>query len=217
MFSESVINIRLYRPMCVAYKYDLIVLFIKTYKMRVLLFVAALAGLTLFSTCKNNDDDGQMMPENPIEGCCDNAPLIEEFGPANMYVPNMFTPNNDGVNDVFLPFTNDGVDRIESFTVADSEGNMVHEAVAFQPNTFQFAWDGKVGDEVVQGLYTYTIVVKDVDGGIHFFNGQVCSYTCGQGLWPENGSTDCNFGLQHDGEGGFAPSVISGESGCDEE
>ncbi|MFN6038745.1 MAG: PKD domain-containing protein, partial [Bacteroidota bacterium] len=96
-------------------------------------------------------------------GCIDsiNHPVV--IGPEFvLYVPNAFTPNGDGVNDVFYP-QGMGLDT-ESFElmIFDRWGNLI-----YTNNDFYKAWDGKPNgkDEVVmQDVYVWKITVKTYDG-----------------------------------------------------
>jgi gliding motility-associated-like protein len=75
-----------------------------------------------------------------------------------LLVPNAFTPNGDGLNDVFLPKTL----FISSFalTVYNSWGEAI-----FHSNDLSQGWDGKKGgQECPVGVYAYTVDVSDPQG-----------------------------------------------------
>ena len=96
-------------------------------------------------------------------GCIDsiNHPVV--IGPEFViYVPNAFTPNGDGVNDVFYP-QGMGIDT-ETFElwIFDRWGNLV-----FNTNDFYKSWDGKPNGKeevVMQDVYVWKITVKTFDG-----------------------------------------------------
>ncbi len=79
--------------------------------------------------------------------CVDNCPLYE--------LPNVFTPNGDGANDLFIPFTSRFVDRIE-MQIFNRWGGLVHET-----NDPMINWDGKnlKGNDLAEGVYYYTCKV----------------------------------------------------------
>jgi gliding motility-associated-like protein len=83
----------------------------------------------------------------------------------SFFVPNAFSPNNDGLNDVFRTFTT-GVKKFELF-LFDSFGKMV-----FNTSNVEESWDGTYdGKPAPQGIYVYQVVmVKDSD--IVVFNEQ---------------------------------------------
>ena len=69
--------------------------------------------------------------------------VVNEFCPANIFVPNTFTPNGDGTNDFWMPVGNN-LAEIE-LQVFDRWGGIV-----FQTNVVGDAWDGRVGGEFVK-------------------------------------------------------------------
>ena len=83
---------------------------------------------------------------------------IEDCGPDDdLYVPNVFSPNDDNVNDVFTLFN--GVD-VEVLTIAgtifDRWGNMI-----FQSSLVPFVWDGRFHeDKMMPGVYVYVVEVR---------------------------------------------------------
>lgn len=68
----------------------------------------------------------------------DSLEVIVKNCPANIYFPSAFTPNGDGINDVFRPVTKE---RFMYFDLAIF--NRLGQRV-FHTNTSQTAWDGKV-------------------------------------------------------------------------
>ncbi|SEP96783.1 PKD domain-containing protein [Neolewinella agarilytica] len=83
-----------------------------------------------------------------------------------VYIPNTFTPNQDGRNDLFrirseFPL---GIDTIESFQIFDRWGQVVFEQREFPPNDPAYGWDGRKNGEMVQlGIYVYQVVVRYFD------------------------------------------------------
>ena len=93
-----------------------------------------------------------------------------------VYIPNTFTPNQDGRNDLFRVRSRfvAGIESIESFQVFDRWGQVVFEEREFAPNDPAFGWDGRKGGEMVQlGVYVYQVVVRYVDGEKVVLSGQV--------------------------------------------
>jgi gliding motility-associated-like protein len=74
--------------------------------------------------------------------------------PTTLYVPNTFSPNGDGVNDVFKA-EGDGITKFEMM-VYDRWGQMV-----FYSTDINKGWDGKVnGGSEVSVLDTYVYVIN---------------------------------------------------------
>lgn len=105
------------------------------------------------------------------KGCVDTIvrPIVvgEDFG---IYVPNAFTPNGDGINDIFQP-KGFGIVKYE-LQIFDRWGERI-----FSTKTFEEGWDGKFGsrggDICENGSYTWLINVTSVFGKAHEFKGHV--------------------------------------------
>ncbi len=67
------------------------------------------------------------------------------------YIPNIFSPNNDGINDLFRPFSE--VVTFEKLTIFDRWGNNLYETQERDP-----FWNGKFqGNDCMPGIYVYLI------------------------------------------------------------
>ncbi len=93
--------------------------------------------------------------------------LVEE----RLVLPNVFSPNNDGKNDVFLPFFGDENDN--PITLPDGRGILDYldvweiriynrwGSLVFENNNVQPGWDGKIeGEPVAEGTYYCVISFK---------------------------------------------------------
>jgi gliding motility-associated-like protein len=74
----------------------------------------------------------------------------------DVYVPTVFTPNGDGVNDVFTISVGSDLQVVSlSCSVFDRWGNMVYNAEGLN-----FAWDGRFQEnELLPGVYVYQIIL----------------------------------------------------------
>lgn len=78
---------------------------------------------------------------------------------ANVFVPNTFSPNNDGMNDLFFP-RGKGVAHIKSFTVFNRWGAVIFQKNNFDINDAQAGWDGTFnGTMVGPDVYMYNLDV----------------------------------------------------------
>lgn len=74
-----------------------------------------------------------------LNGCLDSiCKEITITGAPNLYIPNAFTPNNDGDNDVFIPFISGILQREFTFMIFDRWGIKIFES----DNPFTINWDG---------------------------------------------------------------------------
>jgi gliding motility-associated-like protein len=76
----------------------------------------------------------------------------------SIYVPNAFTPNGDGINDVFYVYGN-GIEELH-FIIANRWGEVV-----FESYDLNSGWDGIYrGEQVVPDVYVYYVEAKFCDG-----------------------------------------------------
>ncbi|MFT6359488.1 MAG: gliding motility-associated-like protein [Saprospiraceae bacterium] len=59
-----------------------------------------------------------------------------------IFVPNVFSPNGDGMNDFLLIFADSGVEEIAEFKIFSRWGSLIFEQNNFQPNDPVYGWDG---------------------------------------------------------------------------
>ncbi|MEM9527737.1 MAG: gliding motility-associated C-terminal domain-containing protein, partial [Bacteroidota bacterium] len=91
------------------------------------------------------------------------------------YVPNAFSPNGDGVNEVFRIFPGPGVEEILSFAVYDRWGGQVFLAENVDPASELAAWDGRLenNQDPGVGVYVYVVAVRMLDGSVERKAGDV--------------------------------------------
>ncbi len=90
-----------------------------------------------------------------------------------IYIPNAFTPNNDGRNDRFYIIGN-GVDKIKRLIVFDRWGKEIFLKENIPGNNPAFGWDGTVnGYEQPPGVYTYITDVICGDGAVFRLQGTI--------------------------------------------
>ena len=88
-----------------------------------------------------------------------------------IFVPNTFTPNGDGLNDIFM-IRGIAATKIDYFRVLDRWGRLVFEATSGVPNDPQWGWDGtdRQGKKLNPDVYVYTYEIQCVNG--NFVTGQ---------------------------------------------
>ena len=110
------------------------------------------------------------------EGGCESREsiFIEVLKARLIYIPNGFSPDGDGVNDLFYPFAGPGVTDILDFKVFDRWGDLVFADGGFMPNDPTHGWDGTFrGQRMGTGVYTYFIEVRFEDGVSEVYKGGV--------------------------------------------
>ena len=87
---------------------------------------------------------------------------------SNLYVPNAFTPNGDGVNDLFFPII-DFVPAEFYLLIYNLWGNIVLET----KDPAQ-GWNGTFnGAKVPQGVYIYSLSIKTLEGKASYKRGEI--------------------------------------------
>jgi gliding motility-associated-like protein len=104
----------------------------------------------------------QLIVEN--NGCFDTVSKhVIIYLDALLFVPNAFTPNDDGVNDIFIPQITGVEDGSYFFIVFDRWGKEV-----FETSDVKQGWDGKYkGNDVSVGVFSYLIEYKEIKGIKH--------------------------------------------------
>ncbi|GLR15643.1 T9SS type B sorting domain-containing protein [Portibacter lacus] len=77
-----------------------------------------------------------------------------------LYQPNIFSPNDDGVNDIFF-IDSDQAFEFSSFTIFDRWGNMMFKEQNGVTGDASVGWDGY---QNLQGVYIYVMIVEFPDG-----------------------------------------------------
>ena len=101
--------------------------------------------------------------------------LISVIEQRKAYIPNGFTPNGDGINDIFVPFGGEGVVGIARFEVYNRWGQMVHSATNFSPGDPTFGWDGYLAGntEAPSAVYVFVVEYEFIDGKTSLYSGDV--------------------------------------------
>lgn len=96
------------------------------------------------------------------EGGCsatDNVTVFTTCTSENIFIPNTFSPNGDGVNDIFYP-RGTGLNRIRGMKIFNRWGQLVFERSNFYANDPASGWDGSIGGkEVSPDAYTFVIEI----------------------------------------------------------
>ena len=108
-------------------------------------------------------------------GCTAEDTYMIEIGKRrNIYVPNIFTPNFDGVNDIF--YIQGGIDvvSISELIIYDRWGNMVYYKPDVGKNVQSDGWNGRFnGNLSPSGVYSYYFLVYFTDGKSRRYEGSI--------------------------------------------
>ncbi len=111
-------------------------------------------------------------------GCVDEDQIVVRVRKDRLiYIPNIFTPNEDGNNDYFMIYGGQGVKEVKTFRIFNRWGEILHEKYSFPPvesNTVDFGWDGKFRGEVLNpAVFVYFAEIEFIDGRVEIYKGDV--------------------------------------------
>ena len=104
-------------------------------------------------------------------GCVDTVShtitIVEEI---NIHVPNSFSPDGDGVNDIFRPYGEGYSLSGYEMYIYDRWGELL-----FSSNDFNFGWDGKIKGATLttNEVFVYKILVKSLSGKSYQYTGHI--------------------------------------------
>lgn len=109
------------------------------------------------------------------KGCTTSDTInINILDPDIIFIPNVFSPNGDGINDKLLIFASDQVKSIKMFEVFDRWGEKLYSALDMPLNDPEFGWDGKLkGQKANEGVYVYYVLVELNNGKQRLFKGDL--------------------------------------------
>ena len=110
-----------------------------------------------------------------VNGCKGSDQIIIDVDKnRNIYLPNVFSPDGNGINDEFHPFVGAGVKQINSLQIFDRWGELVFATKEFDPDDRTSWWDGRYRNKKVNpGVYVYLMEVTFLDGVTLVYRGDV--------------------------------------------
>lgn len=113
------------------------------------------------STTKTEPILSQPSAPQPDENEPEEEPFFEEFPEVSntLFVPNAFTPDGDGLNDIFLAQCSEELADFEMI-ISDRRGSIL-----FRSKDIQQGWNGEhKGNILPQGTYIYVIIYRTLQG-----------------------------------------------------
>ena len=109
------------------------------------------------------------------DGCTDSDKItvfVKKERP--VYVPNAFSPNNDGTNDELVIYAGSSIVQIKSFLIFSRWGETVYQFYNFQPNDPTYGWNGKHrGNPLDPAVFTWFAEIEFIDGRTEIYEGDV--------------------------------------------
>ncbi|MBK7409634.1 MAG: gliding motility-associated C-terminal domain-containing protein [Saprospirales bacterium] len=110
-----------------------------------------------------------------LNGCSAQGTVEVLIEKPTIYVPNTFSPNFDGINDVFTLYTAPGTLReIRQMRIYSRWGDKIFEAYSIQPNDIHAGWNGTSHGKIVDvGVFTWMVEIEWADGTVEWLKGDV--------------------------------------------
>lgn len=144
--------------------------------------------------------------------CCCNT--IFSAGSGSIFIPSMFTPNADGINDSFRPIGNSNTKYIYDVKITDAYNNLLYTIDTCFGTINSTSWNGYINANTRhRGIIQVSCKVLDLSNIVSVISAQSCSFVCDI---PSNVLTNlpnCKFESMYDPVSGSTP-YASGETDC---
>lgn len=110
--------------------------------------------------------------------CVDSISKVVFVRRCDVYIPNLFTPNNDGKDDFFTAYGGVNTSLIRSVKIFDRWGEMVFSKENYPLNVEYLGWDGSVSTRsksygLNSTVFIYMIEIEFTDGTTEVFSGDI--------------------------------------------
>ncbi len=120
--------------------------------------------------------------QNKYSACCGAESVDYVHSDMSIYVPNVFTPNKDSINDLFFPHLNGKVVEVIDFTIYTPVGDTV---LFYRPSIVfsrinNYGWNGlREGfKEPYVGGFKYSMRIVNKQGETKLIEGRACRLDC---------------------------------------
>ena len=101
--------------------------------------------------------------------------IVYVIAKGKFYLPNIFSPNGDGINDEIRIIPSPGIQRVLQWAVFDRWGNAVYGKTDFDPTDPSVFWDGRTstGEEVNPGVFAYVLEIQLINSKTEVHHGDI--------------------------------------------
>ena len=116
-----------------------------------------------------------MVSATDDKGCRAEASIrVIVVGNTRVFIPDAFSPNFDGINDIFSVQAADGEVTILELAIYDRWGNALHRAGPGDVLEVSTGWDGTYQGRLLDpGVYVYTVLIGFPDGSERLYKGEL--------------------------------------------
>ncbi len=117
----------------------------------------------------------ELEARDTVSGCIRSDDIIVNVKTCvGVYIPNAFSPNDDGKNDYFTVFTAPCIKQVRILSVYNRWGALMFTKSSFEPNDEKLGWDGFHNSKPVPNdIYAFYIELEQKDGSIQKYRGDI--------------------------------------------
>ena len=92
----------------------------------------------------------------------------------DIYYPNVFSPNNDGNNDLFILYNNGFPEMADDLKIFDRSGELIYKSSTIEFNETKVGWDGTFnGQQCQPGVYVFILQYTLMNGRKQTISGSI--------------------------------------------
>ncbi len=92
----------------------------------------------------------------------------------DVYIPNAFSPNADGINDYFTIYGGPSVSAVRSLHIFDRKGSLIYKEENVKANDPNTGWNGQFNGQLLRpSVFVYFAEVEFIDGSMLVYEGDV--------------------------------------------
>ena len=100
--------------------------------------------------------------------------LVNVLKVRDVYVPNVFSPNQDGLNDRLYVYAGPEANNIQTFSLFNRWGEQLFEQTNIPPNDADYGWDGLYNGKTLNpGVFIWMATIEFIDGEVLVYSGDV--------------------------------------------
>jgi gliding motility-associated-like protein len=117
----------------------------------------------------------ELEARDTVNGCIRSDDIIVNVKTCvGVFIPNTFSPNDDGRNDYFTVYTAPCIKQVLVLSVYNRWGTLMFTKNNFQPNDDKLGWDGlNNGKPVPNDIYAFYVELEQKDGSTQRYRGDI--------------------------------------------